>query len=200
MKEGAAKTASDRCVASFRRGPRQIQFQQLGQDLLVCEIGRPAVGGADGFVEFAMGQVEPGGTLVLEIRQRPLLEFLGAIFVLGNQARVADRADCGCVGTVDIARPRCRGRLGLLQHFAQIEKMLLAGAAFRKLDTAPLGDEIVRRHAVPRRCSGWRLWVVKSRKRQDSWLHAALPGTDWGECRKQTALDQVAAIAAELKE
>jgi hypothetical protein len=42
--------------------------------LLVGDVGRPAVGGENGSVQLAVGQVEPGGPLVVEIGQRPLLE------------------------------------------------------------------------------------------------------------------------------
>ena len=35
---------------------------------------RPAVGGESGLVERSVGSVEPGGPLVDEVRQRPLLE------------------------------------------------------------------------------------------------------------------------------
>jgi hypothetical protein len=42
--------------------------------LVVGERGVPAVGGEDGFAEATVGEVEPGGALVAEIRERALGE------------------------------------------------------------------------------------------------------------------------------
>jgi hypothetical protein len=39
-------------------------------DLAVGQVIGPAVGGEDRFVEFLVGQVEPGGTLVVEVGER----------------------------------------------------------------------------------------------------------------------------------
>jgi len=55
----------------------------------------PAVGGEDGGVEFLMGEVEPGGALVVEVGEGPLFEFPGAVGVFGDETRVADGADFG---------------------------------------------------------------------------------------------------------
>jgi hypothetical protein len=50
----------------------QVQRQQLFQDLLIAQIGRPAVGGKDGGIQFFVRQVEPGGTGVVEVGQGAL--------------------------------------------------------------------------------------------------------------------------------
>jgi hypothetical protein len=44
-----------------------VEFEQPLQDGVVAEIGGPAVGGGDGGVEVAVGVVEPGGALVVEV-------------------------------------------------------------------------------------------------------------------------------------
>jgi hypothetical protein len=72
-------------VASSLRHPPQVEREQPLQNLLVAEVGRPAVGGGDGSVEAAVGQGEPGGTLVVQVRERALLEFAGGVFVAGDQ-------------------------------------------------------------------------------------------------------------------
>jgi len=53
----------------FQTPPLPVQRQQPRQHLLVRQVGRPAVGGEDGGVELAVGQVEPGGPLVVEARE-----------------------------------------------------------------------------------------------------------------------------------
>jgi hypothetical protein len=78
------------------------------EDLGIVQIRRPVVGGEDSFVELAVGQVEPGGTLVVEVGQRPRGEQLGALLVLRDQARVADGADAAFIGIVDAAGPSWR--------------------------------------------------------------------------------------------
>ena len=40
-----------------------------------------------------MGQVEPGGALVVEVGERAFFEVLRTLFVFGDDARVADGAD-----------------------------------------------------------------------------------------------------------
>ena len=40
------------------------------------------------------------------------------------------------------------GRLGLAEQFAQVEKMLLAGAPLGEVDALPLGDELLRGHGT----------------------------------------------------
>jgi hypothetical protein len=56
--------------------PLQIERQQAFQDLFVAQIVRLAVGIEHGLVELAMGQIEPGRPLVVEVGQRALLELL----------------------------------------------------------------------------------------------------------------------------
>jgi hypothetical protein len=51
----------------------QIERQQFFKDLLIAQIGRPAVGGKDGGVQFFVGQVEPGGAGVVEVGEGALL-------------------------------------------------------------------------------------------------------------------------------
>jgi hypothetical protein len=38
-----------------------------------------------------VGEVEPGGTLVVEVGESPLFEFVGAVGILGDKAGVADK-------------------------------------------------------------------------------------------------------------
>jgi len=71
----------------------QIECQQFGQEFIIAEPQRPAVGGEDGGVEFLVGEVEPSGALVVEVGEVPLFEFLGALVVFGNEAGIADSAD-----------------------------------------------------------------------------------------------------------
>jgi hypothetical protein len=44
-----------------------VQCQEAGEDIVVGEVGGPAVGGGHGGVEGGMGVGQPGGTLVVEI-------------------------------------------------------------------------------------------------------------------------------------
>ena len=73
-------------------GALQVEGEQFGQEFIIAERRRPAVGGEDGGVELLVGEVEPGGALVVEVGESPLFEFLGALFVFGNEAGVADGA------------------------------------------------------------------------------------------------------------
>lgn len=77
---------------SILRSP-QIQLQQPPQNLLIAQIRRPAVGGGYRGVQAAVDVVEPGRALVVEIRERPLRELLGALFVFGDEPRVAHGGD-----------------------------------------------------------------------------------------------------------
>ena len=61
-----------------------VEGEETGEYLLGGEVGGPAVGGEDGFVEGAVGVGEPGGTLVVEVGE-------GAFFQVG----------CGDVGWVE---------------------------------------------------------------------------------------------------
>ena len=61
-------------AARLRGGALLIERQQSLQDLLVRQIARPAVGVEHGVVELLVRQVEPGGALVVEVGERPLLE------------------------------------------------------------------------------------------------------------------------------
>ena len=78
---------------SFGRRAFQIQGEEVFEELVVGEGGVPVVGGEDGGVEAAVGQVEPGGALVVEIRERALGEVLGALGVAGDLPWIADRGD-----------------------------------------------------------------------------------------------------------
>ena len=51
-----------------------VQGEETGEDLLGGERVGPAVGGEDGLVEGAVGVVEPGGALVVELGERAVLE------------------------------------------------------------------------------------------------------------------------------
>src|SRR4029077_16848732 len=64
---------------SFRRGAFEVECEEFLEKLVVGQGGVPAVGGEDGGVEAAVGEVEPGGALVVEIRERPLGQALGRL-------------------------------------------------------------------------------------------------------------------------
>jgi len=70
------------------------------------------VGGQNGRVELAVGQLQPRRALVVQLRQGPPLE-LGV--------------------------PRRLGRRGLAEHAAEVEEVLLAGRPLGELDRPPLG-------------------------------------------------------------
>ncbi len=98
-------------------GPLEVECEQRSQEIVIAHVGVPAVGGEDPFVEFAVGQIEPGGTFVVEIGQRPLFELLRTLFVLGHQPRVLHGADVPVdrVG-VDVAFPGSVGGAGEFEH------------------------------------------------------------------------------------
>ena len=56
----------------FRGSAFEVQGKQVLQDLFVCKIGGPAVGGGHGGIQFLMGEVQPGGALVVEVREGAL--------------------------------------------------------------------------------------------------------------------------------
>jgi len=60
--------------------------------LVVGQIGGPAVGGGDGGVEFLVGQVQPGRTLVVKVGEGALLELGGALGIAGFEAGIAHQA------------------------------------------------------------------------------------------------------------
>ena len=91
------------------------------------------------------------------------------VFVLAFvfPAEVAAHPDVGpavaAVGFVDAAFegvPRAvgvgLGGLGLAEEVAEVEKMLLAGAALGKRDGLPLGDELLRSQGGAAKNDGWR--------------------------------------------
>ena len=88
------------------RGALQIKCQEPGEKVVVTQGNRPAVGSQDGGVEFLVGEVEPGGALVVEVGEGPLLELLGAFGILGHEPRVADS-----VGRLSETVGRGRGSL-----------------------------------------------------------------------------------------
>ena len=56
-------------------GALVVEGEEVGEDLLGGEVGGPAVGGEDGFVEGAMGVGEPVGARVVEVGEGAFLEF-----------------------------------------------------------------------------------------------------------------------------
>ena len=99
--------------------PRQIQRQQVPQYFFIGRLCRnivPAVGGGDGFVQFLMRVNQPGGTGVVEIRQRALFQF-------------GLKAGFGDAGQV-----------------AQIIEMRLCARAFAQVVVFPAGDKFFRRY------------------------------------------------------
>jgi hypothetical protein len=53
-----------------------------------------------------VGQIEPGGALVVEVRQRALFQLGRAFGVARFKARIADSADPVSVRAVNVAPPR----------------------------------------------------------------------------------------------
>jgi hypothetical protein len=70
----------------FFFGTLKVQGEEPLQKLFVAQIGRPAVGGGDGGVEFLVGEVKPGGALVVEVREGARFQLGGAIGVTGFEA------------------------------------------------------------------------------------------------------------------
>jgi hypothetical protein len=58
-----------------------VELKEPREDLVVRKVGRPAIGGGDGGVELAVGVVEPGGALVVEIGEGALLQDCGGLIV-----------------------------------------------------------------------------------------------------------------------
>ena len=77
----------------FIGGAFQVEGEKFSEDLFVAEIGGPAVGGGNGGVEFLVRKVKPGGALVVEVRERALLELRGAVGVARFKAGIADKTD-----------------------------------------------------------------------------------------------------------
>ena len=70
---------SEGIAASVRRFALKVQFEQSGHDLGVRQLaGRfgPAVGGEHSDVEVGVGVAQPGRPLVIEVRQRKLLQLI----------------------------------------------------------------------------------------------------------------------------
>jgi hypothetical protein len=62
-----ARTAiTQRWACSIRGRAFKIKREKCGEEVVVGDGGVPAVGGEDGGVESFVGQVEPGGALVVE--------------------------------------------------------------------------------------------------------------------------------------
>ncbi len=96
-------------VATLRL--RQIQGEQPGQQFIVGERRRPAVSRENSRVELPVRQIEPRRSLVIEIRQRALLEQRRIPFILLDKAWITDGADAGTSGqaistTNDVPCPR----------------------------------------------------------------------------------------------
>jgi hypothetical protein len=56
-------------------GPFEVEREQTGEGVLGRNVLGPAVSGGDGPVERVVGVGEPARALVIEIGERPLLEF-----------------------------------------------------------------------------------------------------------------------------
>src|SRR5919198_2576555 len=56
----------------------QVKRQEPLEDFLVCDVARPAVGVQHRLVKLLVGELEPGGALVVEVGEGALLEFGGA--------------------------------------------------------------------------------------------------------------------------
>jgi len=76
----------------FFFGASEVEGEEAFEDLVVGKVGRSAVRGGDGGVEFFVGEVEPGGALVVEICQGALFQFCGAVGVVRFEAGIANQA------------------------------------------------------------------------------------------------------------
>jgi hypothetical protein len=74
-------------------GAVEVEGEESGEEIVVGHVGVPAVGGEDGGVEFFVGQVEPGGSFVVEVGEGAFFEFFRTLFVFGDDAGVADGGD-----------------------------------------------------------------------------------------------------------
>ena len=83
------------CGFGFLFGTLEVQGEEPLQKLFVAQISGPAVGGGDGGVEFLVGEVQPGGAFVVEVRERALFQLGGSIGIARLKARIAHRADAG---------------------------------------------------------------------------------------------------------
>ena len=92
---------------SFRLSAFEVQVEQVLKDLAVGEVGRPVVGGEDGGVEGGVGVVEPGGALVVEVGEGPLLEIRRLPALLDGDAAGRKRQGYRIVGLF----PRTKKRL-----------------------------------------------------------------------------------------
>lgn len=75
--------ASWRASAGLRRA-FQVQFKQLGQQVIIGNRIGPAVGCKNGGIKFLMGKIKPGRPLIVEIRKRSLFQFLRAFVIFWN--------------------------------------------------------------------------------------------------------------------
>ena len=80
-------------------------LQQPREDVFVREISGPAVGGEHGLVEAAVSVVQLRRALVVEVCQRPPLQFLLALLVFRHRPRITGRADAAGVRVVDVLGP-----------------------------------------------------------------------------------------------
>ena len=94
----------------------EVHGEELFEDFFVRQVLWPAVGGEDGSVEGLVGELEPGGTLVVEIGERAAGQLARGLVRVRNQTTVADRADAARVGVVYVAGPQTVHRAGKFQH------------------------------------------------------------------------------------
>jgi hypothetical protein len=52
-----------------------VEFQKHCQDLFICHVRFPVIGGEDGFVESLVGKIEPGGAGIVEVGKSSLFLF-----------------------------------------------------------------------------------------------------------------------------
>ena len=101
-----------------------------------------------------VGQVEPGGALVVEVGERPLLELLRAVGVLGDKAGVADKvgrlsktvgsgrgSGCGVISRNDICvvRSLLLGRLGKTPYYVPGPGAVRGAGEFEDEGRGPFG-------------------------------------------------------------
>jgi len=108
------------CYSHFSPAPRQIQFQQFAQGVIVSNIRRPAIGCCHGGIEGGVG--------------------VGPAVAAGVFA-------CAALEAVVITGGVCFGGRRLVQQPAQVDEVFLGRRALFEFRGAPFGDELARGHA-----------------------------------------------------
>ncbi len=86
---------------SGRCRPHVVESEEPLKNLVVGHVDGPAIGGEDGCIESAVGVGEPGGALVVQVRERALGQAGSGGGVAGDETRVLHGADLECAAVDD---------------------------------------------------------------------------------------------------